>query len=122
MARKWSATAGGEFGRRGSSGSHVVASVALLGQRTKQAGIVEGVLDMSEVVVEALGDQGPGQHPALPGGGNLVRGEAEAGHPLQQRHGAVGQQAPVSVGEPVQHVTARGQFLDPFGELPLDVG
>ncbi|MBE1583109.1 hypothetical protein ACFPOI_58255 [Nonomuraea angiospora] len=87
-----------------------------------EAGVVEGVLDMGEVVVEALGDQGPGQYPALPGCRHLFRGEAEAGHPLQQRHGVVGQQGPVSVGEPAQGVTPRDQLLDPFGELPFDVG
>jgi hypothetical protein len=39
----------------------------------------------------------------LPGGRHLFRGKAEAGHLLQQRYGAVGQQGPVSVGEPEQH-------------------
>ncbi|WP_213456813.1 hypothetical protein [Rhizomonospora bruguierae] len=61
-------------------------------------------------------------YPALPGGRHLVGGEAQVGHPFQQRHSAVRQQRPVAVGEPVQRVTPGGQLLDPFGELPLDVG
>ncbi|WP_063035934.1 hypothetical protein [Nocardia grenadensis] len=87
-----------------------------------EAGVVQRVLDIGEVVVEAFGDQRFGQHEGFSGGLHVVWCEAEGRHSLQQCHRAVGQQGAVTGGEPVEHISLRGQLGDSCGEALFGIG